>query len=231
MKDGQVCIGISTSFVDDEQRVHWNYIRALEKAGAIPAIIPIVEETSTLRAIVKKIDGLVIPGGPAIERGLIGTLPPDIGQTHPARVRHDETLANIFLELQAPIFGICYGMQLVNALADGTIYADVERQVDGSQPHSQKRGCESHSISLEDGSKMRDIYGLTEIEVNSRHIQAIKEVGDGYRVTAWSTDGVIEAIESEDGLVLGVQFHPERMGASGQLLFDHFVQTVAQRQS
>jgi len=57
--------------------------------------------------------------------------------------------------------------------------------------------------------------------VNSTHHQAVhpERLGRFLRASAWSPDGVIEAIEpSDDSLwfrsgrfVLGVQWHPERM--------------------
>jgi putative glutamine amidotransferase len=49
------------------------------------------------------------------------------------------------------------------------------------------------------------------IRVNSSHHQAIRQVGEGLRATAWAKDGVIESVEDvRDGrFVIGVQWHPE----------------------
>jgi putative glutamine amidotransferase len=55
--------------------------------------------------------------------------------------------------------------------------------------------------------------------VNTRHLQALASLGDGFTMAATAPDGVIEAIEHENGRLFGVQFHPERMGAVTQPLF------------
>jgi putative glutamine amidotransferase len=67
-----------------------------------------------------------------------------------------------------------------------------------------------------------------EAEVNTRHLQAVASVGAPYRVSAVSVDGVGEAIENEDGTVMGVQFHPERMEESMLPLFEHLVEQARQ---
>jgi len=65
--------------------------------------------------------------------------------------------------------------------------------------------------------------------VNTRHIQAVAEPGEGLVVTGRSMDGVIEAIEDESGDILGVQFHPEALGDSALGLFRHLVERARQR--
>jgi putative glutamine amidotransferase len=67
-----------------------------------------------------------------------------------------------------------------------------------------------------------------EAEVNTRHLQAVASVGAPYRVSAVSVDGVVEAIENEDGTVMGVLFHPERMEESMLPLFEHLVEQARQ---
>ena len=60
--------------------------------------------------------------------------------------------------------------------------------------------------------------------MNSSHIQAIEGPGNGLRVNAVSDDGVIEGIESEDGRIIGVQFHPEALpGTVWDRIFEHLV--------
>ena len=63
--------------------------------------------------------------------------------------------------------------------------------------------------------------------VNSFHIQAVERLGAGLTATAHSGDGLVEAIESEDGRLLGVQFHPERLGTTWSRLFEHLVRRAA----
>jgi putative glutamine amidotransferase len=49
-------------------------------------------------------------------------------------------------------------------------------------------------------------------------------------VAATAPDGVIEAIEHENGRILGVQFHPERMGRSMLPLFRDLVDRAKREQ-
>jgi len=75
-------------------------------------------------------------------------------------------------------------------------------------------------VTLEKGSILRALYKEERIFVNSFHHQAVKTAGDRFRATAFSPDGVIEAIESREfKSVMGVQWHPEWMGDEGGKLF------------
>jgi putative glutamine amidotransferase len=126
-----------------------------------------------------------------------------------------------------PILGICYGMQRLNALAGGTIYGDVEAEHDGARTHSQKRGGTTHPVTLAEGSSLRRWLDTDTLTVNTRHLQAVASLGDGFSVAATAPDGVIEAIEHENGCFVGVQFHPERMGATTQPLFRALIEQAA----
>lgn len=204
-------IGITSSFEEERHHLSHHYVRSVENAGGVPVLLPAAEREATVRELVTKLDGLIITGGPAITMGLIGELPDDLARTDPQRARFDEQITRAFLDSDKPILGICYGMQLLNALDGGKIFADVERQLDGALAHSTKRGGNGHYITIRQSTHLFDILGAPAALVNTRHIQAVAEVGPSFRVAADAPDGVIEAIESTDGRVLGVQFHPERM--------------------
>ena len=219
-----VLIGITTSFDEKEQRVHHAYVQAIEEAGGIPVIVPMTTKNNSFEAVAELLHGLVVTGGPAIVQGLVGTLPVDLSETDSIRVLADNKTVSAFENTGKPILGICYGMQLLNARAGGTIYADVQAQLEGALVHSVKRGAEMHDIEIEPSSVLYTAVQTRNIKVNSRHIQAIATVGSPYRVTAVAPDGVPEAIENEDGSILGVQFHPERMGKKMIPLFQQFVQ-------
>jgi putative glutamine amidotransferase len=92
----------------------------------------------------------------------------------------------------------------------GTLHADVEHA--GFAAHrATGRSVSVHGIVAEEGSVAAKVLGGASA-VNSFHHQAVADCGRKLRATAWSDDGVVEAVEGEG--VLGVQWHPERF-ASG----------------
>lgn len=221
-------IGITTSLNDGEQRLDRRYVLAVERAGGLPLIVPMLETEAAANAFAALLDGLVITGGPAVTDGLVGTLPDEIEETAGARLASDKHMLAAFRAARRPVLGICYGMQLGNAAAGGTLYADVQAQHAGSASHSQKRGGTDHAVTLEPGTHLHRLLQKDTFSVNTRHLQAIETPGRGLRVAARAPDGVIEAVESADGLFLGVQWHPERMGDAMAPLFRHLVDQARQ---
>jgi len=68
-------IGITTSFEEPQHTLDCRYVQAIERAGALPIIVPVLQRTCAIENMVDLIDGLLIPGGPAITEGMIGDLP------------------------------------------------------------------------------------------------------------------------------------------------------------
>ena len=205
---GRARIGITTSYADGLQSLDARYAQAVEAAGGIPIIAPVFQREETAQAFAAMLDGLIITGGPGITRGLIGALPPDLPAVDARRDRSDALIFQAMAD--RPFLGICYGMQFANALAGGTIYGDVQAQAE-SHVHSAERGASGHEIRVAPDSRLGAILGAGRLSTNTHHIQALESLGAGLRVSARAADGVIEAIESADGRVIGVQFHPERM--------------------
>lgn len=217
-------IGITTGYQDSQQSVDVRYADAVEQAGGIPILVPMFRQAATARAFADLLDGLVITGGPGITRGLIGELPTDLPPVDARRDASDKLMYEAMPD--RPILGICYGMQFVNAMAGGGIYADVQNQT-AAEAHSAARGAAEHEIRIAAGTHLRRILRTEYLMTNTHHIQAIARLGAGLNVAAQTADGVIEAIESDDGRIIGLQFHPERMGGAAQALFDHLIQRTS----
>jgi putative glutamine amidotransferase len=106
------------------------------------------------------------------------------------------------------VLGVCRGIQLLAVIDGGTLIFDLaEKGFDGHW--EEERQYEPvHLVRAEPGSTAAQVLGPVEW-VNSIHHQAVADPGQTLRATAWSDDGVIEAIEAPG--LLGVQWHPERL--------------------
>lgn len=226
-------IGITTSLSGQEgasrQVLDRAYVEAVERAGGCPVVVPVTAAPESLRPLGRILDGLVITGGPGITDGLVGSLPEDLPPTPQLRTLADTRAFEDVRGRGRPVLGVCYGMQFINARLGGTIYADAQAQL-GAGPHSTGRnGGEPvfHDVEVTAGSRLAELAG-GERRVNSHHVQAVEQVGRGLRVNARSPDGLIEGIESDDGL-MGVQFHPEQMaGTAWERLFEDLVRRARQ---
>lgn len=221
-------IGITTSYDDGTQSLDHRYVTAIERAGGTPLPLPMLDDPAAYDALAPSLQGLVVVGGPAVTERLVGELAEELSPPSPRRAASDRAWLDRAERHKIPVLGICYGMQLLNARAGGTLYGDVERQHDGAQAHSQKRDAPAHPIHLSPSCRLHALLGPDTLSVNTRHLQSIASVGEGFSAAARAPDGVIEAIEHENGRILGTQFHPERMGESMAPLFRFLVEHAAQ---
>lgn len=190
------------------------YVNGIARTGGIPVILPLMTITDApFRQMVESVDAIILAGGEDPAPHLYGEQPlQGLGEVDYERDLAELALIKLALELKKPILGICRGLQILNVACGGTLVQDIPSQVAGAFQHAQKgsRQYGAHSVKLETGF-IAEALGKTEILVNTSHHQAVKDVAPGYKVTGTAADGVIEAIESLEGLNIGVQWHPERM--------------------
>ena len=183
-----------------------NYTDAIAKAGGIPVVLPIIDDPALAESLLAKVDGIVFSGGPDLDPVEYGEeVLNETVSIDAVRDRSDLLLARAALASGKPVLAICRGEQLMNVVLGGSLYQDLPAQVEGVLPHSDT----THMIGVEKGSVLFDLFGSDSLLVNTFHHQAVKDVAPGSRVTARSSDGVVEAFENAN--VLAVQFHPERM--------------------
>lgn len=198
--------------------VNYDYIVSLEKAGAVPVVLPVVKNTELVREMLVGLDGVLLSGGSDIDPAFYGA---DVN-VHCGYINHTVDAFTLCAAKEAynaglPVFGICKGIQAINVAFGGTLYQDLPAEKEGSLQHSQMapRSNPTHEIEIDEDSFLYPVLG-SRARVNSFHHQAVKRIADGFRVTARARDGVVECLEKEDGgFVCGVQFHPEMMAAGG----------------
>lgn len=201
----------------DWQLLASDYVRAVERAGGCPVIIPIVEDIDTISRLIENIDGIIFTGGSDLDPKLYGELPKNgLGSVNPIRDKHEMQLCReILFEASIPVLGICRGLQLINVAAGGSLYQDLEEEKVQSFNHTlfnYPKYHPTHQVSIEKGSRLYDIFETEKMMVNSFNHQAVKKVGEGIFASMKAEDGVVEGIEiMGDRFVAAVQWHPEMM--------------------
>lgn len=194
------------------------YVASLERHGASVILLPgAAEHDDSLSGI----DGLVLAGGEDIHPDRWGGQE-DPNQTYdPLRDGSEISLYQRARKAKIPVLGICRGLQLI-AVAEGIpLIPDVPRSdAHPGQSTPEELLGHRHDISIAPASKFAKIYRQTKRATNSIHHQAITAVPTGFSATAWTSDGIIEAIESVDGRVIAVQWHPEKMCGTDEITLE-----------
>ena len=203
-----------TSWRLTRERLELNrwYTDAVELAGGVPVVLPVVDDPALVDEQLDLVDGLVLTGGPDLSPSLYGARKhPKTRLMLPARQVYDLELARAAVRRDIPVLGICGGLQLVNVAFGGDLVQHLPDEVGDRVPHRVEGGAyTSHEVIVQPHSRLHRILGVERLAVNSGHHQAASKVGGGLRVTARAPDGVIEALELKgDIFCVCVQWHPE----------------------
>jgi len=188
--------------------IPYDYVRAIEHAGARPLLVPPSEEgvEETLDAL----DGILFSGGADLDPEAYGAeAHPETNGVRPERDRAEIALLEAALARDMPVLAVCRGVQVMNVARGGDLVQHLPDVV-GNESHREVRGTFSeHPVRIDDDSKLGAVVG-DRAPVKSSHHQGLGRVGEGLREVAWADDGTIEGVEDPGRrFALGVLWHPE----------------------
>ncbi len=233
----QPVIGLTGNFADGDARLCEQYYMSVVRAGGTPVIIPPVADKDVIINTLDKIDGLVLTGGGDINPLWAGEEPsPRLHGINHMRDKAELLTVRLAYNRQIPMLGICRGIQTLVTALDGEVDQDIAESFAAAHgagraaaaaghsliKHSQDadRSEPTHTVRIGRESVLYSLYKTETLAVNSIHHQAVRASGRRFSVSAKAPDGVIEAIESSEFKpFIGVQWHPEWLGESGQVLF------------
>lgn len=191
------------------------YSEAVEAAGGVPVHISLIPEREYISALMEQLDGVLLPGSDSdVDPLSYHHEPhPKLGAVHPLKDATDALVLEAIERRGTPLLAICFGMQILNVARGGSLIQDIESQMPEAIKHQQgaPRERQSHRVRLLEGSQLASLAGSEMALVNSHHHQAIETVGRDLVATAWTADGLVEALEDPrpERFALAVQWHPE----------------------
>lgn len=203
------------------------YVRAAVKgADVMVFLVPALESGNDFDGILDRVDGLLVSGSRTnVHPTLYGE---DASDTHgpfdPARDATSLPLIRRALERGIPLLAICRGIQELNVALGGTLASEIHEQPgiwDHRKPDTPVLDVAygiRQKVIVREGTCLADVLGVSEIQVNSLHRQAISRAAPRLAVEAIADDGTIEAVSVIDAkaFALGVQWHPEYWVGSDQ---------------
>lgn len=208
--------------------VNETYGQAIEKSGGLPLLIPNITDDHLLDEFVASCDGFIFSGGIDISPCFFGEDPhPLNGETSMILDQCQLPLMKKVIAARKPILAICRGHQVLNVACGGSLHQDVSLHGEVIK-HSQSADYTdvSHLVTITEKGHLADLFG-DKVWTNSYHHQSVNAIGDGLKITAYASDGIVEGIELIDyPFGVGVQWHPEAMMLGSddmKPLFDAFI--------
>jgi putative glutamine amidotransferase len=208
-----------------------DYEESIRRAGGEVHILDYTRDAP--EEVVRSVDGILLAGGGDVLPSLYGEAPhPTFDAAEAGRDAYELELVARATEADLPLLAICRGIQVLNVARGGTLVQHIPEQLRDSLNHTLREPpyAIAHDVWIAEGSRletvMRDRLEGDTLPVNSRHHQAVKDVGAGLVVSATAPDGVIEAVEDPSRkFCLGVQWHPENFYRTGEFreLFEAFI--------
>jgi putative glutamine amidotransferase len=199
----------------------------IRMAGGDPALLRVADDRALEAVEHDNVHGLLLTGGGDVDPIQYGEEPhKKVYGVSPARDTVELLAVEAAEQRGIPVMGICRGAQIMNVAFGGTLHQHIP-DLEGT--HAFHGGGHEHRVRTAKGSRLHAAWKGREEYVVSIHHQAVADVAPGFVATGWGLDGTIEAIESVEGWMLGVQFHPELATerAAQRRIFERFVTACA----
>ncbi|UGQ12023.1 type 1 glutamine amidotransferase [Yinghuangia sp. ASG 101] len=214
-------VGITAGATRSQFAVSRHFVDAVLEAGGTPVLVPTSHgHHRALLRTVASVDALLVSSGGDIGPSLYGAATEaTLDSVDLARDSLEILAVRTAIAQGIRVLGVCRGAELMAVATGGTLVQDLPAH--GFPPHlatghDRETAQLTHSVKVDPDSLAHRVIGKCDA-VNSHHHQAISHPGKILVPSAWSEDGVIEAVEAER--MLGVQWHPEIMHAhSGEHL-------------
>jgi putative glutamine amidotransferase len=209
-----------------------DYEEAVRRAGGEPRVLDLSKDAPA--DVVASVDGMLLAGGGDVLPSIYGAAAhPTFSAAERGRDEYELELVRRAIDADLPLFAICRGIQVLNVARGGTLVQDIPDELGGAINHDvhEPRVAIAHDVWIAPGTLLERLMQARleqadECPVNSRHHQAVKDLGEGFVVSATAPDGVVEAIEDPSRrFCLGVQWHPENFYRTGEFrpLFEGLV--------
>lgn len=152
--------------------------RKVRECSVYSEVIPCTGNLTHLRGD-KTLKGIILSGGP-----------------QSVYMKNSNQLADLILELDVPILGICYGLQLLSHHFKGKVTGGKTKEFGKTKVHRTAKSVIFDGINKD-------------ITVWMSHWDHIKQLPKEFKPTAYSQNGLIASFESPRNNIYGVQFHPE----------------------
>lgn len=225
----KIVIGILPTYIktsespyDEYDKFIYLYAKKIKEAGGVPVGL-LFDDDKIDEDILDLCDGFIIPGGNKVHKFVYETI-------------------LYCIQKNKPLIGICLGAEAIDIFScifeemkkqnnkdvisiykelkdknDGTLLMrlDEERLLIHNHDYLSDEDYDkcSHNILIERDSLVYSVLKSDELMVPSMHGYNFKHVGSDFKISAYSEDGVCEAIEylDSDNFIIGFHFHPELM--------------------
>ncbi len=200
---------------DDDKESMWmlpGYFDGIKQAGGIPIMFPFTIDEQEIDRLMAMCNGILFTGGHDVSPSLYGEEALSCVSCCETRDNMETIVLQKVIANNTPALGICRGIQFINAALGGTLYQDLPSQFSTVTEHNQTPPYDVpvHAVEIIKDTPLHKCLDKDQIQVNSYHHQAVKEISPALKPMALSEDGLTEGLYMPDHRFLwAIQWHPE----------------------